>query len=69
MEKRNGYRVLVGKPEGKRQLERCRRGWKNDIVKYLINALPGGSSVDAVRYATVEEAVIFRVSIRLVQEQ
>jgi hypothetical protein len=27
------------------------------IVMYLIDALPGGSLVDAVRYATVEEAI------------
>jgi hypothetical protein len=28
-EGRNVYRVLVGKPEGKRPLERPRRRWKN----------------------------------------
>jgi hypothetical protein len=27
--KRNVYRILVGKPEGKRQLENPRRGWKD----------------------------------------
>jgi hypothetical protein len=31
-EKRNVYRVLVGKPEGKRPLGRHRRRWE-DIVK------------------------------------
>jgi hypothetical protein len=30
-EKRNAYRLLVGKPEGKRPLERPRRGWVNNI--------------------------------------
>jgi hypothetical protein len=30
MEKRNAYRILVGKPEGKRPLGR-RRGWVNNI--------------------------------------
>jgi hypothetical protein len=30
-EKRNGYRILVGKPEGKRPLGRPRRGWVNNI--------------------------------------
>jgi hypothetical protein len=30
-EKRNSYRILVGKPEGKRPLERPRRSWVNDI--------------------------------------
>jgi hypothetical protein len=28
-EERNVYRVLVGKPEGKRRLERPRRTWQN----------------------------------------
>jgi hypothetical protein len=30
-EKRNAYRILVGKPEGKRQLGRPRRGWVDNI--------------------------------------
>jgi hypothetical protein len=30
-EKRNGYRILVGKPEGKRQLGRPRRRWVDNI--------------------------------------
>jgi hypothetical protein len=30
-EGRNLYRVLMGKPEGKRQLERSRRGWEDRI--------------------------------------
>jgi hypothetical protein len=30
-EKRNDYRLLVGKPEGKRQLERLRRRWVDNI--------------------------------------
>jgi hypothetical protein len=30
-EGRNVYRVLVGKPEGKRQLERARRRWEDGI--------------------------------------
>jgi hypothetical protein len=30
-EKRNAYRLLVGKPEGKRPLERQRRRWVNNI--------------------------------------
>ena len=28
---RNAYRVLVGKPEGKRPLERLRHGWEDNI--------------------------------------
>jgi len=30
-ERRDVYRVLVGKPEGSRQLERSRRKWENNI--------------------------------------
>jgi hypothetical protein len=30
-EKRNAYRILVRKPEGKRPLERPRYGWVDDI--------------------------------------
>jgi hypothetical protein len=30
-EKRNAYRILVGKPEGKRSLGRPRRGWMDNI--------------------------------------
>jgi hypothetical protein len=30
-EERHGYRLLVGKPEGKRQLGRPRRRWVNNI--------------------------------------
>jgi hypothetical protein len=30
-EKRNAYRILVGKPEGKRPLGRPRRQWMNNI--------------------------------------
>jgi hypothetical protein len=30
-EKRNAYRLLVGKPEGKRSLRRSKRRWVNNI--------------------------------------
>jgi hypothetical protein len=30
-EKRNAYRILVGKPEGKRPLGRSRRRWEDNI--------------------------------------
>jgi hypothetical protein len=29
--KRNAYRILVGKPEGKRPLRRWRHRWENNI--------------------------------------
>jgi hypothetical protein len=28
---RNMYKILVGKPEGKRELGRPRRGWENGV--------------------------------------
>jgi hypothetical protein len=34
-EKRNAYRLLVGKPEGKRPLGRPRRSWVDNIRMYL----------------------------------
>jgi hypothetical protein len=35
-EKRNVYRLLVGKPEGKRPLERLRRRWIDNIKMDLL---------------------------------
>jgi hypothetical protein len=35
-EKRNSYRILVGKPEGKRPLGRPRRRWVDNIKMDLI---------------------------------
>jgi hypothetical protein len=34
-EKRNAYRILVGKPEGKRPLGRPRRRWVDNILMDL----------------------------------
>jgi hypothetical protein len=34
-EKRNAYRILVGKPEGKRSLGRPRRRWV-DMLKWIL---------------------------------
>jgi hypothetical protein len=34
-EKRNAYRILVGKPEGKRPLGRPRHGWVDNIKIYF----------------------------------
>jgi hypothetical protein len=36
-EKRNAYRILVGKPEGKRPLGRTRRRWEDNIKMDLRN--------------------------------
>jgi hypothetical protein len=43
-EKRNAYRLLVGKPEGKRPLGRPRRRWVDNIMMYLGEV--GWSDVD-----------------------
>jgi hypothetical protein len=34
-EKRNAYRILVGKPEGKKPLGRRRRRWADDVKMVL----------------------------------
>jgi hypothetical protein len=40
------YRVLVGKPGGKRPLGRSRRRWEDNIKKDLQEAECGGNGVD-----------------------
>jgi hypothetical protein len=40
-EKRNAYRLLVGKPEGKRPLGRPRRRWVDDIKVGLLDVCWG----------------------------
>jgi hypothetical protein len=46
-EGRNVYRVLVGKPEGKRQFERPRRRWEDRIKMDLGEIGWGGCGVDS----------------------
>jgi hypothetical protein len=41
-EKRNAYRILVGKPEGKRPLGRPRRRWEDNIRMDLREIRWGG---------------------------
>jgi hypothetical protein len=41
-EKRNAYRLLVGKPEGKRPLGRPRRKWVDNIKMDLLEIGWGG---------------------------
>jgi hypothetical protein len=48
-EKRNGYRLLVGKPEGKRLLGRPRRRWMDNIKMDLLEV--GLSVVDWIGLA------------------
>jgi hypothetical protein len=44
VEKRNAYRLLVGKPEGRRPLGRPRRRWVDDIRMDLVEV--GWGNVD-----------------------
>jgi hypothetical protein len=48
-EKRNVYRLLVGKPEGKRPLGRTRRRWINNIKMDLLEI--GLNVVDGIGLA------------------
>ena len=41
-ERRVVYRILIGKPEGKRLLGRSRRRWKDNIKLYLQDVRCGG---------------------------
>jgi hypothetical protein len=47
----NMYRVLVGKPEGKRPLERPRRGWEDGIKMDLREIGLGGGGVEWIQLA------------------
>ena len=64
---RNAYRVLVGKPEGKRPLERLRRRWKYNIKMDLreVGCNPGdwiALAEDRDQWQTYVKAVMnFRV--------
>jgi hypothetical protein len=46
---RNVYRILVGKPEGKRPLERPRRRWVDNITMYLRET--GWDGMDCIELA------------------
>jgi hypothetical protein len=66
-EKRNVYRLLVGKPEGKRPLGRPRRRWiyniKVDLLEIGLNVVDWiGSAQDRYRWrALVNSAINLRV--------
>jgi hypothetical protein len=62
-EKRNVYRLLVGKPEGKRPLGRPRRSWMNnikmDLLEIGVNVLDRiGLAQDRYRWRTLVNSVM-----------
>jgi len=65
-EGRGVHRVLVGKPEGKRTLERPRRRWEDDIKKDLREVGGGGDWMELAQgrdrwWALVNKVMKFRV--------
>jgi hypothetical protein len=50
-ETRNAYRILVGKPEGKRPLGRPRRRWVDNIKMDLERDRMGWDGVDWIKLA------------------
>jgi hypothetical protein len=62
-EKRNVYRLLVGKPEGKRTLGRPRRRWidniKMDVLEIGLNVVEWiGLAQDRYRWRTLVNSVM-----------
>jgi len=59
---RGAYRVLVGRPDGKRTLGRLRRRWKDNIKKDLQEMEKGNGHFDLAydrdRWRTVVNAVM-----------
>jgi hypothetical protein len=49
VERRDAYRVLVGKPEGRKPLERPRRRWEDNIEMDLRES--GWGRLDCIRMA------------------
>jgi hypothetical protein len=49
-EKRNAYRILVGKPEGRRPLGRPRRRWVDNIKMDLRVGWDGTDWIDLAQY-------------------
>jgi hypothetical protein len=46
--RRDAYRVLVGRPEGRRPLERRRHGWEDSIKMYPQEVGWGGTALISV---------------------
>jgi hypothetical protein len=71
-EKRNAYRILVGKPEGKRPLGRPRRRWEYNIRMYLREKVWGGMdwidlAQDGDQWRALENTVM-NLRVQLVRE-
>ena len=49
-ERRSVYRVLVGKPEGKRKLGRLRRRWE-DNIKMDLHEVDVGARTGSIRFS------------------
>jgi hypothetical protein len=57
--KRNGYRILVGKPEGSRPLGRPRHRWEDNIKMYHIEIVWGGmDSIGLAQYRNQWRALV-----------
>jgi hypothetical protein len=57
-EKRNVYRLLVGKPEGKSPLGRSRRRWIDNIKRDLLKIGLGDVAQDRYRWRALVNAVM-----------
>jgi hypothetical protein len=58
-EKRNVYRLLVGKPEGKRPLGRPRRRWMMDLLEIGLNVVDWiGLAQDRYRWRGLVDSVM-----------
>jgi hypothetical protein len=61
-EKRNVYRILVGKPEGKRPLGRQRRGWVDNIkIDFRETEWDGVDWIDLAQNRDRRRALVNRV--------
>jgi hypothetical protein len=58
-EKRNVYRLLVGKPEGKRPLGRPRRRWMDNLLEIGLNVADWiGLAQDRYRWRALVNSVM-----------
>jgi hypothetical protein len=57
-EKRNVYRLFVGKPEGKRRIRRQRRRWMDNIKMDLVEIGWGGVGQDRYRWRALVNATM-----------